>query len=74
MFWPDWGPKQDHNLLAGFDVNPLAYTTSNLPVPWENVTEPMRFTESGQMLFDRCTSVVVHHQHRSIFLQHQSNG
>lgn len=60
LFWPDWGQKQNDNLLAGFDVNPLAYTTFDLPVPWGNITEPMRFTESGQMLFDRCANVVCH--------------
>ena len=56
LFWPDWGQRHEDNstLLADFlDVNPAAYTTFGLSVPWRGVTEPFRFTESGQLLFDR---------------------
>ena len=56
LFWPDWGQKQheDSMLLEPFlDINPAAYTIFNLSEPWQDSADPFRFTESGQILFDR---------------------
>ena len=58
LFWPDFGQKQgDSSVLLAkhLDIKAEAYTTFNLTLPWEGLTEPFLFTESGQMLFDRYT-------------------
>ena len=57
VFWPDFGQKQGSKsilLARHLDIKPEAYTTFNLDVPWNSPGEPFQFTESGQILFDRC--------------------
>lgn len=56
VFWPDFGQKQGSKSILmekHLDIKAAAYTTFNLSVPWDGPGEPFRFTESGQILFDR---------------------